>query len=50
MSVIQPQLTETLGGRAAESADALEMARDTVGTSPSITYLHSPPHVLADVR
>jgi len=31
-------------------ADALEMARDSVGTSPSVTYLHSPPHAIADVR
>ena len=31
-------------------ADALEMASGTVGTSPSITYLHNPPHLLADVR
>ena len=30
--------------------DALEMASGTVGTSPSITYLHNPPHLLADVR
>jgi len=26
------------------------MASGTVGTSPSITYLHNPPHLLADVR
>ena len=28
----------------------LEMASDTVGASPSITYLHNPPHLLADVK
>ncbi|WP_341229660.1 lactate racemase domain-containing protein [Nocardioides salarius] len=40
-----------LGFRAASTlADALEMASGTVGTSPSITYLHNPPHLLADVR
>ncbi|MFY1616117.1 lactate racemase domain-containing protein [Micromonospora sp. WMMD736] len=40
-----------MGFRAASSlADALEMARDTVGSSPSITYLHAPPVTLADVR
>ena len=40
-----------LGFRAASTlADALEMASGTVGSSPSITYLHSPPHLLADVR
>jgi hypothetical protein len=31
-------------------ADALEMARDTVGPDPTITYHHSPPLALADVR
>ena len=30
--------------------DALEMATDTVGRSPSITYMHSPPLSIADVR
>ncbi len=40
-----------LGFRVASTlADALEMARDTVGSSPSITYLHAPPLVMADVR
>ena len=40
-----------LGFRAASTlADALEMASGTVGSSPSITYLHNPPHLLADVR
>lgn len=40
-----------LGFRAASTlADALEMASGTVGTSPSITYLHNPPHLIADVR
>jgi hypothetical protein len=40
-----------MGMRSASTfADALELARDTVGSSPSITYLHSPPHVLANVR
>ncbi|MEU2614635.1 lactate racemase domain-containing protein [Micromonospora sp. NPDC007271] len=40
-----------MGFRAASTLnDALEMARDTVGSSPSITYLHAPPLTLADVR
>ncbi|WP_326718430.1 MULTISPECIES: lactate racemase domain-containing protein [unclassified Streptomyces] len=40
-----------LGFRAASTlADALEMARETVGSSPTITYHHSPPLALADVR
>ncbi|HEU5034006.1 MAG TPA: lactate racemase domain-containing protein [Mycobacteriales bacterium] len=40
-----------MGMRSASSfADALEMASDTVGRSPSISYLHSPPHALAHVR
>ena len=30
--------------------DALEMARDTVGSSPSITYMHAPPLSIADVQ
>ena len=40
-----------LGFRAASTlADALEMVSGTVGTDPSITYLHNPPHLIADVR
>jgi hypothetical protein len=31
-------------------ADALEMASETVGRSPRITYFHTPPVMLADVR
>ena len=31
-------------------ADALEMAEDVVGRSPTITHLHTPPLFLADVR
>ena len=40
-----------MGFRTASSfADALEMASETVGRSPSITYLHAPPLTLAEVR
>ena len=40
-----------MGYRSASSlADALEMASDTVGRSPSITYLHNPPLTMAEVR
>jgi hypothetical protein len=40
-----------MGFRAASTfADALEMARERVGSSPTITYLHSPPLALAEVR
>jgi lactate racemase len=40
-----------MGFRAATTLlDALEMASDTVGPDPSITYLHNPPHLIADVR
>ena len=40
-----------LGFRAASTfADALEMARDTVGGSPTLTFLHNPPITMADVR
>ena len=43
--------TQRMGFRAATTlADALEMAKDTVGSSPSITYQHAPPLALADVR
>ena len=42
---------ERLGYRSATTfSDALEMAQDTVGRSPSITYFHYPPHTIADVR
>ena len=45
------KVASRLGFRAASTlADALEMASGTVGPSPSITYLHNPPHLLADVR
>jgi hypothetical protein len=40
-----------MGFRTASTfADALEMASETVGRSPSITYLHTPPLTLAEVR
>jgi hypothetical protein len=40
-----------LGFRAASTlADALEMASDSVGSSPRITYLRSPPLTLAEVH
>ncbi|HMA46894.1 MAG TPA: lactate racemase domain-containing protein [Frankiaceae bacterium] len=40
-----------MGFRAASTLpDALEMVAATVGPAPSITYLHAPPHALADVR
>jgi hypothetical protein len=40
-----------MGFRSASTlADALEMVSGTVGRSPSITYLHAPPHTLADVK
>ena len=43
--------TARMGFRAATTlADALEMAKDTVGSSPSISYLHAPPLAMADVR
>jgi lactate racemase len=42
---------QRMGFRAASTlADALEMVSDSVGRSPSLTYLHNPPHLLADVR
>jgi lactate racemase len=35
---------------ASTMADALEMASDVVGPDPTITHLHTPPLLLADVR
>jgi hypothetical protein len=46
-----PSSVARLGYRRADSMrDALEMAKDTVGSSPSITYFHAPPVMIADVR
>ncbi|HVB26896.1 MAG TPA: lactate racemase domain-containing protein [Mycobacteriales bacterium] len=40
-----------MGFRAASTLrDALEMVSGSVGRDPSISYLHAPPHILADVR
>jgi hypothetical protein len=40
-----------MGFRSASTlADALEMVRGSVGADPSVTYLHTPPHTLADLR
>jgi hypothetical protein len=40
-----------MGFRSASTLqDALEMVSHSVGRSPSITYLHNPPHLIADVR
>ncbi|MHB8437675.1 MAG: NPN-dependent hydroxyacid isomerase, LarAH14/15/16 family [Acidimicrobiales bacterium] len=35
---------------ASTMADALEMASDVVGAHPTVTHLHSPPLLMADVR
>jgi lactate racemase len=46
-----PKSVARLGYRTAGTfRDALEMAKDTVGSSPSITYMHTPPLSIADVR
>jgi lactate racemase len=46
-----PAAVARLGYRRADSLrDALEMAKDTVGSSPTITYLHAPPIMIADVH
>jgi hypothetical protein len=40
-----------MGFRSASTlADALEMVSNVVGHSPTVTYLHTPPHAIADVR
>ncbi|MGZ8651766.1 MAG: lactate racemase domain-containing protein, partial [Actinomycetota bacterium] len=47
----EPKSVARLGYRTAGTfRDALEMAKDTVGPSPSITYMHTPPLSIADVR
>jgi hypothetical protein len=47
----EPKSVACLGYRRADSLrDALEMAKDSVGPSPSITYFHAPPIMIADVR
>jgi hypothetical protein len=46
-----PKTCQRLGYRPASSfRDALEMAGETVGRSPSISYLHVPPLTIAEVR
>ncbi len=46
-----PAAVHRLGFRSASTlADALEMARDTVGNAPTITHLHAPPILMADVQ
>jgi hypothetical protein len=46
----EPKSVARLGYRRADSLrDALEMAKDTVGSSPAITYFHAPPIMIADV-
>jgi len=40
-----------MGFRAASTLpDALEIVASTVGHAPSISYLHSPPQILVDIR
>jgi hypothetical protein len=42
---------QRMGFRTASTyADALEMASETIGGSPQVTYLHAPPLTLAEVR
>jgi hypothetical protein len=46
----EPKSVARLGYRRADSLrDALEMAKDTVGRTPAITYFHAPPVMIADV-
>jgi hypothetical protein len=46
-----PKAVRRLGFKPASTMrDALEMASDVVGRDPSITHLHAPPLLLADVR
>ena len=46
----EPRAVRRLGFMAASTMnDALEMASDVVGRTPTITHLHEPPLLLADV-
>lgn len=46
-----PKAVRRLGFRPASTLqDALEMAEDTVGPKPTITHLHNPPILMADVH
>jgi hypothetical protein len=46
-----PKAVRRLGfSPASTMADALEIASDVVGPSPTLTHLHAPPIMLADVQ
>jgi hypothetical protein len=46
-----PPTVRRLGYRPASTlADALEMAADVVGPSPTVTYFKNPPLAMAEVR
>ena len=46
-----PAAVHRLGFRPASTlADALEMAEDVVGPAPTLTHLHAPPILMADVQ
>ena len=46
----QAKAVRRLGFRPASTfRDALEMATDVVGPDPSVTHLHAPPMLIADV-
>ena len=46
----EPTTTKRMGlGRADSVAEALEMAKDTVGPNPSTTYMHIPPLFMCEV-
>jgi hypothetical protein len=47
----EPAAVHRLGFRVASTmADALEMATDIVGPSPTLTHLHTPPILMSDVQ
>jgi hypothetical protein len=46
----EPKAVRRLGFKPASTmADAFEMASDVVGPQPTITHLHNPPIVMAEV-
>mgnify|MGYP002811616587 CR=1 FL=1 len=51
MGARDKEVADTLGYETAPSLEsALEMAEDTVGASPNVTALHTPPIFLCDVE
>ena len=46
----QGRVAARASARRSTLSDALEMASGAVGSNPSISYMHNPPHLIADVK